>query len=89
MLKKIRQKLLQDKVIVVKPNSTNISTYSYNPKTKKMVVIFSRGQIYTYNNVDINTILNLLSVQENEQSVGRAFKENVVNKFSYQKIWVS
>ena len=59
-LDEILSELNNGRPIVVPIKSSNITTLSYNPFTKQLTVLFSRGNIYKYDNVDIGTIVRLL-----------------------------
>ena len=53
-LEYILSELNSGRPIVIPVKSSNLTTLSYNPFTKQLTVLFSRGTIYKYDNVDID-----------------------------------
>ena len=78
---RIKQRLLNNEVVVVAVESSNISTWCYNPNNKTLTVLFKKGTTYRYENVDKKTVLNFLM----SESVGKAFHKFINGKFDYTK----
>ena len=74
--------LLQNKPIVVPVKSSNIATFSYNPLNKILTVLFNRGVTYRYENVEVNTVLNLLKAK----SIGTEFNRCVAKNYKYTRL---
>ena len=85
-LQDLRAKLNRNEIIVVPVNSSNIATWSYNPIRQVLTILFNRHTIYQYTDVDKNVALSLLSTQEKNESVGRVFRNLVLNKYCYTRI---
>ena len=81
-LDEILSELNNGRPIVVPVKSSNLTTLSYNPFTKQLTVLFSRGNIYKYDNVDIDTIVKLLMAD----SLGKFFNQNIVNKYNFTRL---
>lgn len=78
---RIKQRLLNNEVVAVAVESSNISTWAYNPNNKALTVLFKKGTTYRYENVDKKTVLNFLM----SESVGKAFHKFINGKFEYEK----
>ena len=78
----LKRKILNNEIVTVPVQSSNISTWSYNPITQAMTVLFKKGTIYKYNNVDKKTALKFV----NCESVGKQFRESLMDKFSYTRL---
>lgn len=81
-LKQIIKDLAENKTVVQTVNSTNISTVGYNPNNKKLIILFQRGNIYKYDNVNLDTFLKLLL----SDSIGQGFHKFINNKFNFTRI---
>lgn len=78
---RIKQKLLNNEVITMAVESSNISTWSYNPNNKTLTLLFKKGTTYRYDNVDKKTVINFLL----SNSTGKAFHKYINGKFDYLK----
>lgn len=78
---RIKQKLLNNEVITMAVESSNISTWSYNPNNKALTLLFKKGTTYRYDNVDKKTVINFLL----SNSTGKAFHKYINGKFDYLK----
>lgn len=77
----LKARLLRNEVVSSAVNSSNLSTWSYNPSISELTILFNRGTTYKYKNVDTNTILRLI----NAESVGKEFRNSIMGKFEYKK----
>ena len=77
----LKARLLRNEVVSSAVNSSNLSTWSYNPNISELTILFNRGTTYRYKNVDSNTVLKLI----NAKSVGREFRNSIMGKFEYKK----
>lgn len=85
-MKLIYDLLKNNKVITISiNNSTNISCLSYNPQTKILTILFSRGTIYKYNNVEKETVYKISELYYNNQSIGKAFRKYILDKYSFTR----
>ena len=82
----LKAKLSRNEIIVVPVNSSNLATWSYNPIKQVLTILFNRHTIYQYTDVDKNIIFQLLSAQEKNESVGKAFRNLILDKYCYTKI---
>ena len=81
-LEYILSELNSGRPIVIPVKSSNLTTLSYNPFTKQLTVLFSRGTIYKYDNVDIDIVVKLLM----SESLGKFFNQNIVNKYNFTRL---
>ena len=72
-LEYILSELNSGRPVVIPVKSSNLTTLSYNPFTKQLTVLFSRGTIYKYDNVDIDIVVKLLM----SESLGKFFNQNI------------
>ena len=77
----LKARLLRNEVVSSAVNSSNLSTWSYNPNISELTILFNRGTTYRYKNVDTNTILKLI----NAKSIGKEFRRSIMGKFEYKK----
>lgn len=80
--RKAKMKILNNEIVIVPVESSNISTWSYNPITQVMTVLFKKGTIYKYYNVDKGTALRFTECE----SVGKQFRESIMDKFTYTRL---
>lgn len=78
---RIKQRLLSNEIITMAVESSNISTWAYNPNNKVLTILFKKGTTYRYENVDKKTVLNFLL----SESFGKAFHKYINGKFDYTK----
>lgn len=78
----LKNKILNNEIVTVPVQSSNISTWSYNPITQVMTVLFKKGTIYKYYNVDKKTALKFVDCE----SVGKQFRESIMDKFTYTRL---
>lgn len=74
-------KLSNNEVITTAVNSSNLATWSYNPIQKELTVLFNKGTIYRYADVDKDTVLGLIKAE----SVGKEFRRSIMGRFDYYK----
>ena len=77
----LKARLLRNEVVSSAVNSSNLSTWSYNPNISELTILFGRGTTYRYKNVDRDTIVKLI----NAESVGKEFRKSIMGKFEYKK----
>lgn len=77
----LKARLLRNEVVSNAVNSSNLSTWSYNPSISELTILFNRCTTYKYKNVDTKTILRLI----NAESVGKEFRNSIMGKFEYKK----
>ena len=77
----LKTRLLRNEVVSSAVNSSNLSTWSYNPNISELTILFGRGTTYRYKNVDRDTIIKLI----NAESVGKEFRKSIMGKFEYKK----
>lgn len=77
----LKARLLRNEVVSSAVNSSNLSTWSYNPSISELTILFGRGTTYKYKNVDKDTIIKLI----NAKSVGKEFRKSIMGKFEYKK----
>ena len=77
----LKARLLRNEVVSSAVNSSNLSTWSYNPSISELTILFNRGTTYKYKNVDRYTITKLI----NAESVGKEFRNSIMGKFEYKK----
>lgn len=81
-MKSINEKLQNNEVITVAVNnSTNLNMYSYNPQTKIFSILFKRGTLYKYNNVEKEVVYKFL----NATSIGQTFRKYILDKYTYTR----
>ena len=80
------QNVLDSDVISLKVNSTNINTVKYNQKAQEMVILFNRGTTYLYKDVDMKTMIDLVSLALTGGSVGRFFHQHIKQHECYKKV---
>lgn len=78
----LKRKILNNEIVTVPVQSSNISTWSYNPTTLVMTILFKKGTIYKYYNVGKNTALKFTECE----SVGKQFRESIMDKFTYTRL---
>lgn len=78
----LKKRILNNEIVVVPVQSSNISTWAYNPISKVMTILFKKGTTYKYSNVDKKTALKFV----NCESVGKQFRESLMDKFSYTRL---
>jgi len=78
----LKKRILNNEIVIVPVESSNISTWAYNPISKVMTILFKKGTTYKYNNVDKKTALKFV----NCESVGKQFRESLMDKFSYTRL---
>lgn len=82
----LKQDLLQNEIITVSvKNSTNLSAYSYNPKTKIFSILFKKGTLYKYQNVNKEVVYRFLNTSMANGSIGKCFRENIMDKYTYTR----
>lgn len=81
-LGQIIKDLSENKIVVQPVNSSNISTIGYNPNNKKLIILFKRGTIYRYENVNLETFFKMILAE----SVGKAFHEYINNKYTFTRL---
>ena len=81
-LEYILSELNSGRPVVIPVKSSNLTTLSYNPFTKQLTVLFSRGTIYKYDNVDIDIVVKLLM----SDSLGKFFNQNIINKYNFTRL---
>lgn len=81
-LKEVLSELEQGRAVVIPVESSNISTISYNPFTRNLTILFKRGDMYKYDNVDIETALKMVL----SKSIGSYFAKNIVNKYNFTRL---
>ena len=77
----LRARLLRNEIVSSAVNSSNLSTWSYNPNISELTILFNRGTTYRYKDVDTNTVLKLI----NAESVGKEFRNSIMGKFEFKK----
>lgn len=77
----LRARLSRNEVVSSAVNSSNLSTWSYNPNISELTILFNRGTTYRYKDVDTKTILRLIDAE----SVGKEFRNSIMGKFEYKK----
>ena len=77
----LKARLLRNEIVSSAVNSSNLSTWSYNPNISELTILFGRGTTYRYKNVDRDTIVKLI----NAKSVGKEFRKSIMGKFEYKK----
>ena len=77
----LRARLSRNEVVSSAVNSSNLSTWSYNPNISELTILFNRGTTYRYKDVDTNTILRLIDAE----SIGKEFRKSIMGKFEYKK----
>lgn len=78
----LKNKILNNEIVIVPVESSNISTWAYNPITQVMTVLFKKGTIYKYYNVGKDTALRFTECE----SVGKQFRESIMDKFTYTRL---
>ena len=81
-LEYILSELNSGRPVVIPVKSSNLTTLSENPFPKQLTVLFSRGTIYKYDNVDIDIVVKLLM----SESLGKFFNQNIVNKYNFTRL---
>ena len=76
-----KARLLRNEIVSSAVNSSNLSTWSYNPGMSELTILFNRGTTYRYKNVDTDTVLKLIDAE----SVGKEFRNSIMDKFEYKK----
>lgn len=77
----LKARLLRNEIVSSAVNSSNLSTWLYNPNISELTILFNRGTTYRYKDVDTNTVLKLI----NAESVGKEFRNSIMGKFEYKK----
>ena len=74
----LKQQVLNGEVITVPvQNSSNISTYSYNPQTKIFSVLFKRGALYKDSDVGLEVAFKFLNTSMVGGSIGKLFRSEL------------
>ncbi len=82
----LKQDLANNEIITVNiPNSTNISMYSYNPKTEVLSILFKRSTLYKYNNVGKDVVHKFLNTSLVGGSIGQLFRQIVMDNYTYTR----
>lgn len=85
-IEKLKNKLQNNQVIACNVESTNLKTLAYTPDTKVLTILFNKKVIYQYENVNKEVVLKFLEAQEKQESLGKVFRENILNKFPYSRL---
>ena len=86
----LKQQVLNGEVITVPvQNSSNISTYSYNPQTKIFSVLFKRGTLYKYSDVGLEVAFKFLNTSMVGGSIGKLFRSELLNRYTYTRLDVN
>lgn len=85
-LQTLKQKLAKNEVITIPVNSTNLAMWAYTPYNKVLTVLFNKKSVYQYENVQKDVVYKLLEVSRNGESVGKKFRELILNKYSFSKL---
>lgn len=70
---------------LLKPESSVVKNFSYEPKTQVLRIEFQNGSVYDYKEVP-EGVKQALDELENAGSVGKYFNEHIKGKFEYEKI---
>ena len=62
--------------------SSTIKSVSYDPKTRKMTVLFNSGAQYEYSKVESEAYFLLI----NAKSVGAFLNENIKDNYDYERV---
>lgn len=81
-LGQIIKDLSENKTVIQPVNSSNISTIGYNLNNKKLIILFKRGTIYRYENVNLETFFKMILAE----SVGKAFHQYIDKKFTFTRL---
>ena len=64
-------------------NSSNISTVCYNPMNKVLTILFQKGKMYQYKDIDITDFVSLITAK----SVGSMF-HSIIKQHQYKLVEV-
>lgn len=82
----LKKKLSFDKVVAITVNSSNLSTIAYNPQNKTLTILFKRGTIYKYFNVEKSVVYKLLDIKLKNESVGIFFRNYIMNNYKFSRL---
>lgn len=85
VLKNLKDKFQSGETVTVKVNSSNLSIINYDPVSRDLRILFKKGTLYKYYNVDVGIALKLFKAHFSNQSVGKEFRKNVLDKFCFTK----
>lgn len=86
----LKQQVLNGEVITVPvQNSSNISTYSYNPQTKIFSVLFKRGTLCKYSDVGLEVAFKFLNTSMVGGSIGKLFRSELLDRYTYTRLDVN
>jgi hypothetical protein len=63
-------------------DSSAIRSAAYDKSTNTLKIVFQSGRVYTYDNVDHMTYINLISAE----SVGRYFNKYIRDHYKYREL---
>jgi hypothetical protein len=69
-------------VVQVKINSSALKSAEYNKQTGKLKIVFKRGTVYEYDEVEKKTFYNLI----NSSSSGAYFVKHIRNDYNFVKL---
>ena len=68
---------------MVPVTSSQLSQVGYDKATKRLQIVFTKGQVYVYHDVPEEVYTNLV---ENTASVGQYFNQHVKFSFKYDRL---
>ena len=78
--------VMESDLITLKVNSSNIDTVKYHKLANEMIIKFNRGTTYLYRDVDVQTMVDLVSLAMNGGSVGKFFHQFIKQHECYKKV---
>ena len=78
--------VMESDLITLKVNSSNIDTVKYHKLANEMIIKFNRGTTYLYRGVDVQTMVDLVSLAMNGGSVGKFFHQFIKQHECYKKV---
>ena len=75
-------RLNNNQTLVATVNSTNLATWAYTPQSKVLTILFNRKNIYQYENVEKDVVLELI----NAESVGKCFHKYIKGNYQFSRL---
>lgn len=76
------KRLENNQTLVATVNSTNLATWAYTPESKVLTILFNKTNIYQYENVGKDVILELI----NAESAGKCFHKHIRGKYQFSRL---